>query len=57
MINQVKVEMYKFFRSIFFWLSMLLMITAGVYGGINWDVRSHMTEVMTDTTYATAGFI
>lgn len=47
MINQFKVEGYKFLRSIFFWLAILFMAAVGIYNGFKWDVSAHTTEIMT----------
>lgn len=47
MINQLKVENYKFLRSIFFWIAMLFMAAVGIYNGFKWDVSAHATEIMT----------
>ena len=47
MINQIKVENYKFIRSLFFWLAMIFMISVGIYNGFKWDISAHATEIMT----------
>lgn len=46
MINQLKVENYKFIRSIFFWLAFAFMACVGIYNGIKWDITAHTTDIM-----------
>ena len=47
MINQLKVEFYKFIRSPFFWIAMIFMCAVGIYNGYKWDIQAHITEIMT----------
>ena len=46
MINQFKVEIYKFVRSAFFWFTLLFIIFVAVYGGIKWDITAHADCLM-----------
>lgn len=41
MMNQIKVENYKFARSLFFWLALVFMIAVGFFNGYKWDVTAH----------------
>lgn len=45
MINQIKVENYKFARSVFFWLALAFIAIIGIYNGFKWDVTAHITEL------------
>ena len=54
MINQIKVENYKYIRSLFFWLAMIFMISVGIYNGFKWDISAHTTEIMTPFNQALA---
>ena len=54
MINQLKVEGYKFLCSIFLWLAMLFMVSVGIYNGIKWDITAHISDIMIPFSQALA---
>lgn len=45
MLNQMKVENYKFVRSAFFWLALLFMTVVGIYNGFKWDVTAQVRDM------------
>lgn len=51
MINQIRVEMYKLVRSVFFWLAIVFMVCISIYSGIKWDVQAHQTDLMVSFAY------
>ena len=46
MINQIKVETFKFARSVFFWLAILFNIGVGIYSGVRLNIDRHVTDTM-----------
>jgi len=45
MLNQMRVENYKFVRSVFFWLALLFMIVVGTYNGYKWDASAQIKDM------------